>query len=298
MKGLDPYLSLGFGLIAYRKSLFSLMCLFMVMSVTTHPILTTYESGIAIDANLTTSKYGTKSLGNLGYSSIQCTSVPFGMGKLVLSCPYGSISGIVKNGLGINEKGSNYTTACLVNATTFGNDVCSNDIDSTTFYDDFDNNCIGNETCSFTFGATNKYVKSTANKTCTDDRSSLFVQYKCEITEEEQYEKYNNLTLVTVSILFSAFLYSLLVYWLQQTSKLDQIKYDLKTITAGDFTVEYDITEQMYRTFLKDNYEKDGKNQKEESGDFYSPALYLKKYLGEKVGEIISESVKYNLEKD
>ena len=53
MKDLDPFLSLGFGLIAYRKTLFSLMILFFVMSVVTYPILKTYEAGGAIDTGST-----------------------------------------------------------------------------------------------------------------------------------------------------------------------------------------------------------------------------------------------------
>lgn len=98
--------------------------------------------------------------------------------------------------------------------------------------------------------------------------------------------------------MFTAFLYSLLIYWLQTTSKLDQLKYDLKTITAGDFTVEFDITREMYETFLMDIYEPTGKHEKEESGEPYSPALYLKKYLAERVSEILTESLKWKLDND
>ena len=45
-------------------------------------------------------------------------------------------------------------------------------------------------------------------------------------------------------------------------------------------------------------YEPTGKFEKEESGDTYSPALYLKKYLSQRVSEILSESIKYKLEND
>ena len=33
---------------------------------------------------------------------------------------------------------------------------------------------------------------------------------------------------------------------MQATSKLDQLAYDMNTITAGDFTVELDINRKMY----------------------------------------------------
>jgi len=44
------------------------------------------------------------SLGNMGYSSVQCASAPFMMQNIVLQCPYGKIKKIVDNGsaVGIN----------------------------------------------------------------------------------------------------------------------------------------------------------------------------------------------------
>jgi len=41
-----------------------------------------------------------------------------------------------------------------------------------------------------------------------------------------------------------------LIFYLQQTSKLDAIKFDIATITASDFTVEYEISKEMYEDFL------------------------------------------------
>jgi hypothetical protein len=42
--------------------------------------------------------------------------------------------------------------------------------------------------------------------------------------------------------MFVAFVFILVLYYLEQTVKLDQKKYDVNTITASDFTVEFDIT--------------------------------------------------------
>ena len=151
MQGVDPFFSLGFGLIAYRKTLFSLMMLFFVMSALTYPILDTYKAGTAIDVNTTTSKYGMYSLANMGYSSLQCNSVPFGMEKLVLQCPYGSISAIVENGVGINPYKSDdahRTVACLKNEV---NTACSDKFDVAKFKASFNTDCVGEKSCHFTF---------------------------------------------------------------------------------------------------------------------------------------------------
>jgi hypothetical protein len=54
----------------------------------------------------------------------------------------------------------------------------------------------------------------------------------------------------------------------------------MNTISAGDFTVELDITAEMYQDYMENFFEPIGSKQKEEkSGETYSPALYLKKHL-------------------
>jgi hypothetical protein len=63
-------------------------------------------------------------------------------------------------------------------------------------------------------------------------------------------ETYLILCKAVVTVLFCALLYSLLVSYMQQTATLDKTLYDVKNITASDFTVELDITEAMYEDFL------------------------------------------------
>jgi hypothetical protein len=54
--------------------------------------------------------------------------------------------------------------------------------------------------------------------------------------------------------MFISILFSQLIFYLQQTSKLDAITFDLKTITAGDFTVEYEISKNMFDDFMSNQY--------------------------------------------
>jgi hypothetical protein len=80
--------------------------------------------------------------------------------------------------------------------------------------------------------------------------------------------------------MFIAFIYIFIIYYLQKVSRLDQLEYDMNTISAGDFTVELDITAEMYQDYMENFFEPIGSKQKEEkSGETYSPALYLKKHL-------------------
>jgi hypothetical protein len=96
-----------------------------------------------------------------------------------------------------------------------------------------------------------------------------------------------------------AFLYMMIIYYLQKTSRLDQLEYDMNTISAGDFTVELDITQTMYKEFLSEFYEPTGSKMNEEkSGQIYSPALYLKKYLSEEIGRMLTLSYINRLERE
>jgi hypothetical protein len=61
----------GFGLIAYRGTLFSLAIFFACMSILVYPMINSFNGGTAITASVQTN-YGNYSIANLGYSSIQC----------------------------------------------------------------------------------------------------------------------------------------------------------------------------------------------------------------------------------
>jgi hypothetical protein len=45
-----------------------------------------------------------------------------------------------------------------------------------------------------------------------------------------------------------------MIFFLQQTSKLDAIKFDISVITASDYTVEYEITKEMFSDFMSNTY--------------------------------------------
>lgn len=67
-------------------------------------------------------------------------------------------------------------------------------------------------------------------------------------------EKFDNISLICAIILFIGFVFILLIRNMQSISKLEQKTYDMNTITAADFTVEFDITEDMYENFKKKEY--------------------------------------------
>jgi hypothetical protein len=69
------------------------------------PVMKVYSKGTAFSP-FDATKYGHISLGNLGYSSVQCAIVPLALDKLALQCPYGKISKLSERGVGVNPKTS------------------------------------------------------------------------------------------------------------------------------------------------------------------------------------------------
>lgn len=104
--------------------------------------------------------------------------------------------------------------------------------------------------------------------------------------------------MTTCLIMFIALLFSRVIIYLEQTMKLGKLEQDASTITAGDFTVEMNISQPMWRLFKDEIYKKNviDAGLKEEGGDeLYSPALYLKKYLTDEVGRILTAYLQYKI---
>ena len=101
-------------------------------------------------------------------------------------------------------------------------------------------------------------------------------------------------------VAFVAYLFKRVIQFLESTSKLDMLAQDAATITAGDFTCEMDITPKMWRYYLDVIYEEQvvKTGLQEESGELYSPALYLKKHLNQEIKRILTASLKYRTEKE
>jgi hypothetical protein len=105
----DPYFRYGFGLIAYRNTLFNLCVAFAVFSLLAWPMASSYASGSAWKQGF--SKFGKYSIGNLGYNTVQCKNMQLIMKTYQLSCPYGKIDTLVD--FGMNPQDSEHPVACL-----------------------------------------------------------------------------------------------------------------------------------------------------------------------------------------
>lgn len=94
------------------------------------------------------------------------------------------------------------------------------------------------------------------------------------------------------TILLIGAIFIVLVWYMQHTSKLDGMNFDVQTVTASDYTVEMDITSSMWEDFLANQFAA-VRDEKDENGRAkWSQALYLKQYLHDRIGEILTEFAK------
>jgi hypothetical protein len=81
----DPLMKLGYGIVAYRNILWAMIIAFCVFSLMATPAILIYRNGSGYAFGYQELRGRENfSLGNLGYSSMQCAQIPVGIGILDL----------------------------------------------------------------------------------------------------------------------------------------------------------------------------------------------------------------------
>lgn len=108
----NPIAQLGFGIVAYMNMLWLLIWTFALYTIFLLPTMIFFSEGSAYDAvpSAVKSDYLDTYLGNLGYSSVQCASIPSDVHRLSLSCPYGTIGEFIDYGVNPLPKNKNVCT--------------------------------------------------------------------------------------------------------------------------------------------------------------------------------------------
>ena len=148
------------GINGYKQFLRQLIQLFAILSILSLPISYVYSTGEGYsrssihnqDSSLL--KY---SLGNMGYSSKQCMNQLLMSDKIHMTCPYGHLSSILTNGLGINTNINGETSDFCVVDEMFQNDKCQEFLHRGMIDSLFSEKCQGKSSCQI--GLTNDILK-------------------------------------------------------------------------------------------------------------------------------------------
>ena len=98
------------------------------------------------------------------------------------------------------------------------------------------------------------------------------------------------MSLACATSVFIAFMFTIGIRWMYQGGKMKQIDWDMSTITAGDYSVEFPIPRIGYDNWFNEHYIRS--NGPKEQGE--SPAHALKEYMCVEVERILDDWIANN----
>jgi hypothetical protein len=98
-----------------------------------------------------------------------------------------------------------------------------------------------------------KYVKNDSSD-CSGTGAEFFIQIPCMIPEVETRSRQVKGLFIACCGVFIGVFYLLYMDYLSSIFKLAYIEWDVKTITAGDYSVEMTITNNMWNNFTVTKY--------------------------------------------
>jgi len=75
------------------------------------------------------------------------------------------------------------------------------------------------------------------------------------MTEGQKYSTFNTVALCVISIMVISVLYIRMIHYMSSVSYLNGLEFDNENVTASDYTVEMDITEDMWASFLENQWQ-------------------------------------------
>lgn len=222
-------------------------------------------------------------VGNMGGASFACGQAPLGTpgATLALSCPAGLLSttatigattdGALAYGAGIIPDGSLVTNYCTIDAMTSGEptltdtiNTCQGALNSDSINAYVSRACDGKSSCGLQFntdaeGLIPSYFSTLGMPdACFGEASMIFVSAGCVLTPEELTTRQVE-GLVIGCIFISVALFTLVyIDYIRQIAKNNFVEWDVKTVTAGDYSIEFDISKEFYAKFIEEHgHEKD-----------------------------------------
>jgi hypothetical protein len=233
-----PIDELGFGIVAYLDILWSFFTIFVAFSILLVPTFWAFNHGKAVDKVF--KGYDETMVSNLGYSSTECEFMPISVGRVTMQCPFGTVGQVLDYGVNVPTIESPVDT-CM------NNDLireCKPDYDA---INKKMNAGKGSEFHTIDFNLDTLYWNKNAKpKRCNNNSNYFFVQYSCVQEESVLKDKYTHLvTAVSTGTLICLIFFNAMRYKNEQ-GKLQQVEWDVATITAGDYAVELPIPQELY----------------------------------------------------
>jgi hypothetical protein len=112
------------------------------------------------------------------------------------------------------------------------------------------------------------------------------VSYFCTQAKQNQFDKHNQAATISCLGVFAVLVYLTILYKFKRASDLNRMKWDIETITPGDYTAQMEITEKAFKFFEDNIYTRD----KERKTDI-SIGESLKSYIKKELERILTEKL-------
>ena len=308
----DPYLILGYGVNAYFSIMWFMMRMFIAVTIFCIPIYKMYKDNASLGLKDLQPgfKYNLNQfmLGNLGAADTVCKQKRLGEddhialtctngqnaemrwsyvdeNKVKRSIPYGVMSAEMSDKIYCKEE------AIWDHSENDGLEKCSDYIDYTYIDTQLKDKCGGKKGCTLNFGDIHTYGQAgsdfklyksgvTIPTECLND-AVFFIQTPCEIDHNNIVAKQEKgLLIACIAVFIYQFVsvyFDFVKCWQQQRF----VEFDVKTITAGDYSVEFDLDHEIYENFKKDYY--DETNPMSELAQF---KLYIQLELEQRITDM------------
>jgi hypothetical protein len=191
------------------------------------------------------------SLGNMGGAYSQCYAVQYNQPYASLECNFGVIRNFTA---GVIPDGSD-PQVCVQNITSWSESQfssvnydasCNSGIDENLLYAKIESECLMQKSCDL--GDVTEYLtaEAFASETCYTDTTMMFVQWLCQAEDSAQDTRQTEGLIVCCINIVIALFAVMYIDYLKFVAKNNYIEYDVKTITAGDYSVEVRIPEFLY----------------------------------------------------
>ncbi len=167
---------------------------------------------------------------------------------LPIGCDAGRIARLFD--FGVIPADSETKNHCL---NTYEDQSCNDNFNRTQFEIDFFEKCGNQRECELT--GLDTYFTSAKTAKCSKGTATFFAQWSCEFPNEERQQRKLVGLLISCIGVFIALFYTVYVDYIKCVAKTNFIDWDVKTITAADYTVEMTIQDEMYEKFCSDVYE-------------------------------------------
>jgi len=157
---------------------------------------------------------------------------------------------------------------------------CSSYIDTTRLQSQLDSKCQGKQKCEIDISDLYKSGSGIDSGNQCGNDALFFLQAPC-LVEPSQSNLRQVIGLVGASLAVLIYLFTVVYFdYIKSVQKNKFVDFDVKTITAGDYTIEFDIDEEIYHKFQEVYY--DETNPISEAAQF---KLYVQLELEQRITE-------------